>query len=346
MKKEYYKYIDLLNIFATIAVIAMHVNGCFWSFSYENYWRVSVIIETAFYWAVPIFFMISGAMLIDYRERYSTKVYFKKRILKTAIPFLIWSIISLFYAIKIGSLSTDVFHPRNFINAVLNSKGIPIYWFFMPLFAIYFAIPILSLIPKEKRKFAYSYMVLFAFITGVFGPPIFQIVGLNFPGGLGFPLTGGYMVCVLLGYLLAHNYEFNIAKRLIIYCFGILGWFIRYYTVLNWSLAEGKIDNTMGGYTNFPTILFSIAIFIFVKYDLSRLFIFDKINSKILRKVSATSFGVYLTHYYFVQQVPIILGFSSLSLVWRSFGVLALYTVCVVIILVIQKIPILKKLVP
>jgi surface polysaccharide O-acyltransferase-like enzyme len=329
-----------------ISVIAMHVNVCFWTFSYENYWRDSVIIETMFYWAVPIFFMVSGAMLIDYRERYGTKEYFKKRVLKTFIPFLIWSLISIVYRVCIGAMQFSIFEPKNLFNAILNSQGLTVYWFFMPLFAVYFGIPILGLIPKEKRKRVYSYMAVMAFLTVSFLPISCSVLNIAFPDNLKFPAAGGYFIFILLGYLLVHEYKFSGLQRIGIYAIGLLGWFIRYYTVLHWSLADGKINNTMGEYINFPTVLFGVAVFVFVKDDLSRLFIFKKISPKFLRALSSASFGVYLIHYYFVEQVPLIMGFDIRSVLWRTAGVLIIYIICVIIVLIIQKIPVLRRLVP
>ena len=151
---------------------------------------------------------------------------------------------------------------------------------------------------------------------------------------------------MLIGYLLAYEYKFSGLQRIGIYVVGIFGWFIRYYTVLHWSLSEGHINNTMGGYTNFPTVLFSIAVFVFVKDDLSKLFVFEKISPRFLRAVSGASFGVYLMHYYLVERIPLILGFDSRSMVWRTVGVLVIYMVCVIIVLIIQKIPVIRKLVP
>lgn len=90
MKKKI--YIQILGVIACLAVVAMHVNGCFWQFSYDRYWITANIIECICYFAVPIFFMISGATLLNYRKRYTTAVFFKKRFGKTLVPFLIWSI--------------------------------------------------------------------------------------------------------------------------------------------------------------------------------------------------------------------------------------------------------------
>lgn len=85
-------YITLLSVISAIAVIIDHVKGGnIEDFSATTLWRNINIIEGIVHFAVPIFFMISGATLIDYRDRYSTKEFLKRRFKKTVIPFLFWS---------------------------------------------------------------------------------------------------------------------------------------------------------------------------------------------------------------------------------------------------------------
>lgn len=72
-------YFDVLNIVACIAVLALHHNGIVHWFKVDtNAWKQALIFEVLFYWAVPIFFMLSGATLFNYRDKYSTCLFFKK----------------------------------------------------------------------------------------------------------------------------------------------------------------------------------------------------------------------------------------------------------------------------
>ena len=43
MKKKI--YIQILGVIACLAVVAMHVNGCFWQFSYDRYWITANISD-------------------------------------------------------------------------------------------------------------------------------------------------------------------------------------------------------------------------------------------------------------------------------------------------------------
>ena len=146
------KYITFLNVFSALAVVLLHANSCFWGFSYEKYWISANVIESVFYFAVPVFFMISGATLLDYNKRYSTITFFKKRIAKTLIPFVAWSIIGLFYMIYTGRVLIADIGERWLINSFFNTNIISIYWYFIPQFAVYMLIPFIAAIPAEKRK--------------------------------------------------------------------------------------------------------------------------------------------------------------------------------------------------
>ena len=45
-------YITLLSVVSAFAVVLLHSNGCFWSFSRERYWITANIIDAVFYFAI------------------------------------------------------------------------------------------------------------------------------------------------------------------------------------------------------------------------------------------------------------------------------------------------------
>lgn len=98
-KRKRVLYYDVLNIVACMAVLLLHFNGISHTYKATGAWAQSIVVESAFYWAVPIFFMLSGATLLRYRERYSTKTYLLKRFKRAVVPFLTWSIIVLVWKI-------------------------------------------------------------------------------------------------------------------------------------------------------------------------------------------------------------------------------------------------------
>lgn len=191
-------YFDILNILSCIAVIALHHNSRIWKFEVSNGWRLSLFIECFFYWAVPIFLMISGANLLNYREKYDTKVFLKKRVLKTVIPWFVWSLIVLIWKIKTSQLVLEEKTLTYLLDLILNYKVENVYWFFGALFACYLAIPVFSMLVKERKILWYIVGMNFIFLSCV---PILQLVSkIQFT--LDVPVVGSLIIYVILGYLL------------------------------------------------------------------------------------------------------------------------------------------------
>lgn len=334
------EFIDYLNIFCCLSVIALHCNGCFWRFSYERYWITSVFIECFFYFAVPIFFMISGVNLIDYREKYDTITFLKKRLVKIFIPFLFWSVVWI--------LITKQYRGKDLLDIleiIINTKVQHVYWFFIPLFSVYFSIPILSLIEKSRRKVAFSYIVGLSLIFVATLPLVCKLLKINYNHGLTPHISSGYLIYVLVGYLLVNCYKLTMKERKIIYLCGVIGLLLRLLTVLFCSLEAGKIINVMGGYTVLPTVAYSTAVFIFFQYDFEKLIRLEFLKQRNLTKIAGYSFGVYLLHMFFVIGLPRVFHFSNHSIWWRTVGVLVVYGLCVISVMILKKIPFLRKVV-
>ena len=84
-------WLDVASVVSTIAVVALHMNGVYWSHPKGWLWINSSLIECIGYFAVPVFFMISGVSLLDYRDRYDDLEFLRRRSKRTLIPFLFWS---------------------------------------------------------------------------------------------------------------------------------------------------------------------------------------------------------------------------------------------------------------
>lgn len=253
-------YISLLNCIACLGVILLHANGIFWSHPTGLLWTSSNFIETFFYWPVPIFFMISGATLMNYRERYSTIVFLKKRIKKTVVPFLFWSVVAGIFMAYVTETPMDL----NFLHIVdntFNTRYFSIYWFFIPLFSIYLSLPLISRMAEYPALFSYTIALGIIFVFTM--PFICSLLHINMNAALIPPVASGYIVYVMLGYVLNRT-DVSKTTRSIIYLMGFIGWFMHFVgtTVLSEGLQE--INGTFKGYTNLPCLLHSMAVFVFL----------------------------------------------------------------------------------
>ena len=206
-KRSRIKYISVLNALACFAVVMLHSNGAFWTYSADSYWISADFIECFMYFAVPVFFMISGTTLIDYRDKYSTREYFKKRIEKTLIPFIAWSVIGAFYQYYAGRLHIDwtVEGVKTLIAGMMNTHVITVYWFFIYLFSIYLCIPPLAAIPKTIRKEVFKYCAAVSFLLQILVPFICNITKFNYGNGVTFFIGEGYMFYIFAGWLIKEH---------------------------------------------------------------------------------------------------------------------------------------------
>ena len=335
------KYISVLTVLCSLAVVLLHSNGCFWTFSYESYWISANIIESVFYFAVPIFFMISGATLLDYHDRYDTKTFFIKRVKKTVIPFLAWSVIGLLYMLYYKVYSVSEIGERFLINNILNTNIISIYWYFIPQFAVYLFFPFLSGICKDKRKEVFLYIIIVYLVFNAVLPLCFSIVGLTYNSDLRVPITG-YVIYTIAGYYI-DNYKIPLKYRRIIYLSGAAGLLLHIIGTWYLSYRTGAIVDLYKGYVNLPCILYSFAIFTFFKYHKTW-------NIKLLKIVNffdGTTLGIYLIHWFLLDQCNKWFPFiSPLSLFYRVIIGLIIFVLSAGIIKAFQKIPIIRMIVP
>lgn len=331
-------YFDFLNVLACLAVIGMHCNGYAHNFDGSVLWKQSMAIEALAYWAVPVFFMVSGATLVNYRKKYSTKDFFKKRIKKTLIPFIVWTLGMLVYKLITGAIVWQ--GKKAFVDLFLNCKIEGVYWFFIPLFIIYLCMPVLSKLADDKNLF--SYMAILGAVFCVLMPFVSVVFDVSYNTNLYFPLGRGYILYVLVGYLLA-NTEIKLPLRLVIYIAGVGGILLRYFHTVQQSMVDGSLNQLTWGYNALPCFMAAIAVFVFAKYAVENHVSSESLFAKILSYLSSATFGIYLMHIFVMQQMISIFNIDNRLLWWRLGGPIILFVVCLIGVKLIQKIPVVGK---
>ena len=343
-EKKRILYYDVLNVAACFSVIVLHFNGVAHIYSPTAMWYQALSAECLFFWAVPVFLMLTGATLMRYRDRYDTRTFFKKRLTRVLVPFLIWSVVALTWKIATGQLSPH-FGPRTIIDLIFNTQTLEAYWFFIPLIAIYLAMPVLSLLAKDENDRALWYGVGVAFVTMSLLPPLFRLVGMTYNTSLNFPLFGGYLIFPVLGYLLAKT-QLSKRQRLAIYAAGIVAVAIRYIAIILLSAEQGVITEQFWSYLEFPGVLPAMAVFVFakqVRWD--RLFRTPTAQHA-LSRVARCSLGIYLIHMFVFWHGLQIPGFSWTELAWRTVGPVVAYALCLAVVFLVKKVPGLRVVFP
>ena len=335
-------YFDYLRVFATFAVIILHIAASNWYTTDVNglQWQTFNFYDGIVRWGVPIFVMISGTLFLN-KEIPLKKIY-SKYISRLAISFIVWSTIySLFIDGSINHRILSVFQGHYHM------------WFILMIIGIYMCIPFIKPITQNNNIIKYFLLLSFIFafaipeiitLTGDFGN-IFLIKAVNTINenvvNMNLHIVLGYISYFILGYYL-NNKKINKKQRIIIYILGLLGFA---FTVGMDSLVALKTqkycDNYYGAFT--VNVLFeSIAVFTWFKYSK---FNNNTIN-KIIKRLSKCSFGAYLIHALVIEQLNIHFGLNTLlfnpiiSVI--SIGIIA-FIISFGLSSILNRIPVVKK---
>lgn len=338
MKKN---YISILNVLACIGVVILHTFET--GYTSDANFVFEVLIRAIAYCAVPVFFMITGATLIDYRERYDTKTFFKKRLLKVIIPLIIWSIIYFIINFFKGKFSINDLSFKFVFEYFFLVKTNPIFWFFVVIIGIYLAIPVISLIPQETRRKAFLYIIIITFVFNQFLPDLLYHLNLNYNYDLKFPLTySGWISFIFIGYYI-DKYEIVKKHRVIIYVLGIIGFLTMVVPTIFISYHKNESCSWFDEYYDAPCVLYSASVFLFFKSKINN----NQIVTKIMpffNFVAPTTLGIYVLHI-------AIRDFLRYFYTYSYFGMnlvltMSILTICFIVVKIVQKIPVLRHVFP
>jgi surface polysaccharide O-acyltransferase-like enzyme len=332
-------YIDFLRFIATIAVIAIHVLGPF-RFLYGEIpdpdWLAAMGINSISRWAVPVFMMISGALLLSTERPFNCDHYLTKRLSKVAIPFVGWTII---YAIVAGFVAGD-WSATQTIKVLQNSPNDPAWyhlWFFYDFIPLYFVIPFLIPILRKLTPELTKLLIVLCFIMFLmkwFKVESFLLENLVL-----------YTCYLILGW-----YLFNRDNREQLKCWILAGVSMLLMNFFgSWDLAvkSGQYSSFFMGYKTLNTMIIGGMLFVVAQTYA------DHVTGKLrefISIVSKYSLGIYLLH-------PLLLipvreldnGFYDyFGSNWLAIPIITIVVLFISLIftMLLVKIPVIKRLVP
>lgn len=186
--------------------------------AYGQYYREFILFRGSF------IFNDKWSDFAGLSKKILNKTVYKKKNKKVLIPYIIWNLIGIcwVYILFPEKYGVDSLSVKHIINMLLNGNGIRYFWFFIPLFMIYFSIPFISEIRSDRRiKLFSGYIFLFLIMNGTL-PLLDSLFNL----GLYFekwrvPVISGYLVYPLAGYVI-YRVEFSKRQKAIILSVGLL----------------------------------------------------------------------------------------------------------------------------
>ncbi|MBR6532951.1 MAG: acyltransferase [Clostridia bacterium] len=200
--KEHVHYFDHLRLMAAISVIYMHVAAGPLRLPICTDWQIINVFTCIGFTAVPLFFMMSGYLLLSNQKTENIDILFKKRIPKLVIPLMGWTIVALLWFFLFDK------SPANFFEKLIASFKTPAYvhfWYVYTLVALYIISPLLCAALRTLNKKAHILIFIIAiipsvqYILQVFLPPSFdRFIDFDIISKLTF--LDGHLNTFILGY--------------------------------------------------------------------------------------------------------------------------------------------------
>lgn len=293
-------HIELLRIIAIYFVIFNHTGDKgFFLFANELespffpfYLFASVVCKIA----VPIFYMITGALLLGKNE--SVKNVLFKRVLRYV--FILF-VVSFLYWILGASLPISVATLRVFWVKLISDKMTTQLWYLYSYIGVLIMLPLLRRFVISMREKDYMYLLICHVIFVGVVPVLRYILGneyLRSNANFSIPIISVSCVFfVLMGYYVEHVLDFSgINKKKIgllwilsILCIVISGIMTMYKADVTGVLNEENSQSFHSCLIAIPTL----TVYITCKFGLLKKQI-PQIFQKIIRTVGATTFGIFL----------------------------------------------------
>lgn len=289
---------DNIRLIATIGVILLHVSSTgLYEFRKTSAfdWMTANLVDSITRCCVPLFFMLSGALLLSKTENAFN--FYRKRFSRVIIPFLFWSLIfnvafTMLQYLKGHPISISVFFTDLLFYQGIFSQQAYHLWYIYVILGLYILTPLIKSFLKTKLN---RYIFIGAWIISI----ILCLPEFQFNNAttylLKFVCYTGYFG---LGHIISQK-KIILQKKHKITLLLIAISLISFTALgtLTLSNQSNTFNDILYDYYSPNIILFSVIMFLLIKTCKKD---FVKSN-KILNKINHQSYGIYLSHVLFLS---------------------------------------------
>lgn len=147
-------WLDNARILAILAVVMLHVAA---DFVFElkvgdTEWWIANLYDSAVRWCVPVFVMISGALLLDPTKSESLETFYRKRVSRLLIPLVFWTMVYLGWQVVKGKIKHQPETISSLLTDLLNGQPYYHLWFLYMIIGLYIFTPFFRMIVIQATE--------------------------------------------------------------------------------------------------------------------------------------------------------------------------------------------------
>ena len=328
MKQNREYSFDILRAISMIMVIIIHVSNIYcrkYGFISSNSYVFSLIFNTISRVSVPIFFMISGALLLN---RPFDKSKYIKRIIKFIILIVAWDIIYLIWEYLYLGIT------YNKLYMLLITPYRAHLWFLYTIIVLYLMQPILKyILDKANRLIKISLFILWSILCtfSMYNYTIAQVFTI-------FCYIGYFVIGYYL-YKYIKNQNLNKYNSIAI-CMLLISYMASIYLNYKASFQFNMFYNNFFAYRAPYIILCSFILFILIYnwFHLSK-------PNKVIMFFSDISIGVYLIHGIFLDITSKVFDYSKINaLIGVPVFTIIIFVCSIISVYILRKSKVLSKI--
>lgn len=307
------QYLDVLRVCSMLAVVYLHTAApSLRQFDQMALWHFSNVLTALCTIAVPIFFMISGALLLSSEKTADPRYLLRHRLPRILVPFVLWSLVAVLAAVQEASPETA----KGMLKGILGAPVITPYWFIYAIVPIYLLSPLLKKLADAMSPTLWQYALLLWFVFSSLIKTARELLPARYGALLtGSPvyhlsLVGGFAGYFLLGYALSRLKRLPNKKLLWLVAALDLAFII----LATWRRSTGEYTEQFKSYLSAYVVVLSAAVFL-----LARSYLEGKtLRSRLLPLLSGISFCVYLVHPRIITLLHMYVLSQHFSSVWAQ----------------------------
>lgn len=309
--------IDRLRVFATFAVVMIHIcmteveNSTINNIGICNYIIYSIGYNLV-RWAVPVFIMISGFLLLQPSKEISNRK-LRHYIIRMALTLLIFGTIyaTMEIVFDSGLEQWQLLIPKAIIR-VLQMKSWDHLWYLYCLIGLYIMTPFAKAAMKSIHENQLKTLLLVLYFLDFIIPALNMMTGMRL--STFYIAANQYFFYYLLGYYLSLKDNCIIKNQKLVYVFAACSFII----MSLWDAIKVYLYSDYSHWIRKANFLIPpMAVAIFICFLVNKRF--NEPEEKWLKSISRCSFGIYLIHPFYVNifykvlhitptSVPIVLG--------------------------------------
>lgn len=345
-KPSHLAYGDAVRVLGTLAVVLGHVCDMpvFTADPRTLNWWMCNLLDALSRWAVPVYIMLSGALLLDPARTEAPGVFYRKRLARLGAPLVFWTAFFMLFDIFYTQWHT----PRQaMINLVLG-QPYPHLHFIFRIAILYAFTPMFRIFTRHASRPMLVTSVIILFCVWSADSLINGFLGTSLSA---FARFAPFVAYYLAGYLLRDSYarrehlKYHVANVLV--CCAIL------------AGVSGILCMRYGvqGYPSIPMILYDFLSPVRIPMALSAWIILITLfhhrtpttsrSARLFAFIAPTTLGLYLIHPAF-REILHVHGYNALwpnVLIGIPLITLSVWLISLLTVLLLMRIPVVRSIV-